>query len=196
MTGECLHIRLPAWLREEEDAYLAGTPLRSVEARMDWVIGLARRNVREGMGGPFAAAVFESADGRLVAAGVNVVVAAHCSAAHAEIMALSVAQQRLATHTLWKRRGAGRELVSSAEPCAMCLGAVPWSGVRRLVCAARGTDVEAIGMDEGAKPARWVAALARRGIGVVRDVNRAAAVAVLRAYVRAGGAIYNGAHTA
>lgn len=75
----------------------------------------------------------------------------------------------------------------------MCLGAVPWSGVRRLVCAARGADVEAIGMDEGAKPARWASKLAQRGIQVVRDVERTAAVAVLFAYQHAGGPIYNGA---
>ena len=83
------------------------------------------------------------------------------------------------------------ELVTSVEPCAMCLGAVPWSGVRRLVCGARGEDACAIGFDEGAKPADWVRGLESRGIEVQRDVLRAAAVAVLRRYVEEGGVLYN-----
>ena len=68
---------------------------------------------------------------------------------------------------------------------------IPWSGVTRLVCGARAADAEAIGFDEGPKPRGWIAALERRGIAVVRDVRRADAVAVLRAYAAAGGAIYN-----
>jgi tRNA(Arg) A34 adenosine deaminase TadA len=64
----------------------------------------------------------------------------------------------------------------------MCFGAIPWSGVRQLVCGARASDAEAIGFDEGPKPARWVAALEARGIKVVRDIQRAEARAVLREY--------------
>ena len=64
------------------------------------------------------------------------------------------------------------ELATSAEPCAMCLGAVPWSGVRHLSCAARGEDAEAIGFDEGDKPRDWPRTLEERGISVARDVLR------------------------
>ena len=74
----------------------------------------------------------------------------------------------------------------------MCLGAVPWSGVRRLVCGAREEDAAAVGFDEGEKPAAWVAALERRGIAVVRDVCRRDAADVLKAYRAAGSPIYNG----
>lgn len=73
----------------------------------------------------------------------------------------------------------------------MCLGAVMWSGVRRLVCGARGADAEAVGFDEGAKPAAWPEALERRGILVLRDVCREQAAAVLRDYHASGGIIYN-----
>ena len=158
---------------------------------MRLVIRLAEQNVRRKTGGPFAAAVFEAASGRLVAVGVNIVVAAHCSSAHAEILALSLAQQKLGTYDLRAAGVPAHELVTSVEPCAMCLGAVPWSGVRRLVCGARGEDACAIGFDEGAKPADWVRALESRGIEVQRDVLRAAAVAVLRRYVEEGGVLYN-----
>ena len=73
----------------------------------------------------------------------------------------------------------------------MCLGAIPWSGVRRVVCGARGADACAIGFDEGAKPADWVAALTGRGIEVLRDVLRDEAQAVLRHYAESGRNIYN-----
>ena len=73
----------------------------------------------------------------------------------------------------------------------MCLGAVPWSGVTRLVCGARDEDARRVGFDEGAKPADWIGAMESRGIAVVRDVLRAEAVAVLDLYVARGGRIYS-----
>jgi len=179
---------LPAWLRE---ALSDRQPLATPEARAGYAVGLARRNVSEGTGGPFGAAVFEQQSGRLISAGVNRVVPARCSVAHAEIVALCLAQQALQTHDLGAEGIPPCELVCSTEPCAMCLGAIPWSGVRRLVCAARDEDARRIGFDEGDKPADWVSALERRGIAVLRDVCRDEAVAVLEAYRRAGGPIYN-----
>ncbi len=149
---------------------------------MDLAIALARENVRRGSGGPFGAAVFERDTGRLVAVGVNVVVASGLSLAHAEMLALSFAQRASGRVDLGARGSIAHELVTSSEPCAMCFGAIPWSGVRQLVCGARASDAEAIGFDEGPKPARWVDALERRGIAVVRDLGRAEARAVLRAY--------------
>ena len=83
------------------------------------------------------------------------------------------------------------ELVASTEPCAMCFGAIPWSGVRRLVCGAREEDARCIGFDDGPKTSDWVAALEQRGISVARDVYRDEAAAVLRYYVESGGMIYN-----
>jgi len=73
----------------------------------------------------------------------------------------------------------------------MCFGAIPWSGVQRLVCGARDEDARAIGFDEGPKIIDWISALNDRGIAVMRDVLRPDAVAVLQDYVKAGGTIYN-----
>jgi tRNA(Arg) A34 adenosine deaminase TadA len=159
---------------------------------MRFVVGLARENVSRGTGGPFGAAVFEMETGRLVAPGVNMVVTAGCSVWHAEIVALAMAQEALGAYDLGGDGMPPCELVTSTEPCAMCLGAIPWSGVRRVVCGAREEDATAIGMDEGAKPADWVDAFERRGIEVVRDVCREEAAAVLRDYAACGGVIYNG----
>lgn len=72
----------------------------------------------------------------------------------------------------------------------MCLGAIPWSGVRSVVCGALGEDAESIGFDEGAKPAHWVATLESRGVTVMQGILREQARAVLLEYRQSGGVIY------
>jgi len=189
MTIDTFTVTLPTWVAE----FLGPSEriLRSIDERMRLAIALSRLNVLHGTGGPFGAAVFETESGRLVAPGVNLVVSERCSILHAEIVALMLAQQIQGTFDLGAPGIPACELVTSAEPCAMCLGAVPWSGVRRILCGARGEDVEAIGFDEGAKPDGWSDALERRGIRVVRDCLRDEAVATLREYAVRGGTIYN-----
>ena len=180
-------LRLAGWVGEYVDRWEGD--LRSELGRMGLVVGLARENVVRGTGGPFGAGVFEMGGGRLAAVGVNMVEAARCSVAHAEVVALSLAQQGLGEYDL--SEAGDYELVCSTAPCAMCLGAVIWSGVRRVVCGARGADAEAVGFDEGSKPADWAGALEGRGIEVVQDVMRAEAREVLQEYVEGGGVIYN-----
>lgn len=182
-------LSLPDWVEE-----LVGDPARAYpdpEERMRLAVELARWNVERGTGGPFGAAVFELSTFRLVAPGVNRVVPEFCSVAHAETMAIMLAQKRLGTYDLGAAGLPDCELAASAEPCAMCFGALPWSGVRRLAYGAAREEVAAIGFDEGDKPAGWAAALAARGIEVVHGVLSAEARAVLELYRRTGGAIYN-----
>lgn len=178
--------RLPGWVA----GFVRGwdPDFGSPEARMRLVAALAMENVRRGTGGPFGAAVFD-AEQRLVAPGINLVTELGISAAHAEMVALGMAQHRIGSFDL--AQGGPMELVTSVEPCAMCLGAVPWSGVARLTCGATAADAEAIGFDEGEKPARWREALAARGIEVLTGVEAAACKAVLTAYRDSGGPIYN-----
>lgn len=166
------------------------TPFLSKESRMRFVIALASTNVARGTGGPFGAAVFERAGWRLVAIGVNLVESARCSHAHAEMVALANAQQAVGRFDLSAAGFSPHELVTSCEPCAMCYGAIPWSGIRSVLCGARASDAEAIGFDEGAKPKNWVAEFKNRRITVVRDLCRKEAVAVLQEYKNGGGAIY------
>lgn len=183
-----LAFELPAWLIQRVPANLA---LFSVETRMQFVLGIARQQVALGSGGPFAAAVFD-AEGVLLSVGVNLVEPAQCSLLHAEMVAIALAQKRLGRYDLSDGGSVACELVTSTEPCAMCFGAVPWSGVKRLVCAARDADARAIGFDEGAKLPDWQQALEQRGIAVQRDVLRSEAAAILQDYARKGGLIYNG----
>ncbi len=180
---------LPDWLTKRLSE-CPTTVLAERDDRMRFVIGLARENVQRGTGGPFAAAIFD-ADGRLVAPAVNLVTARNCSLLHAEMVAIALAQQELGRYDLSRAGGSDYELVTSSEPCAMCFGAIPWSGITRLVCGARAEDAQAIGFDEGAKPGNWQHALAVRGIHVTRDILRHEAVQVLKQYQKTGGVIYN-----
>jgi tRNA(Arg) A34 adenosine deaminase TadA len=181
--------RLPHWVED----FLADFPsmYETAQDRMNLAIALASENVYQGSGGPFGAAVFEADTGRLVSVGVNLVIPCRCSCAHAEVIALSLAQQGFGTHNLG-RAALPMELVSSVEPCTMCLGAVIWSGVRSLVCGARDEDARRVGFDEGPKPLHWPQELNQRGITVTRDVCREQAVEVLQRYLEKGGQIYNG----
>ena len=157
---------------------------------MRFAIALARENVERQTGGPFGAAVFDD-KGRLVAPGVNVVVTSNCSILHAEMVAIALAQKKLGRYDIGDEGRRHYALVASTEPCAMCFGALPWSGVTRLVCGARDEDARRIGFDEGPKLPDWHKALQKRGIRVTRDVLREEAVAVLDLYAGLGRPIYN-----
>src|SRR5690349_1990629 len=63
-------------------------PITKAEDRMRFVVELAANNVKEGTGGPFGAAIFERRSIKLIAIGVNLVESAHCSHAHAEMVAI------------------------------------------------------------------------------------------------------------
>jgi len=187
MTGSPFN--LPAWAKLS--VRRQKMPLVSRKDRMHFVIRLAMENVEHGTGGPFGAAVFEAKTGTLVSVGVNIVTTANCSHSHAEMVALANAQKELENFDLGAPGFSEHELVTSCEPCAMCYGAIPWSGVRKLVCGARCKDAEAIGYDEGPKPRMWARALGVRGISVAQNVCRKEAVAVLQEYKKRGGIIYN-----
>jgi tRNA(Arg) A34 adenosine deaminase TadA len=180
-------VALPDWLPAFIESW--DQPLATAEERMRLAIALAAENVRRDSGGPFGAIVLEEDGGRLLGAGVNRVTALGLSLAHAEMLAISLAQSAAATWNLGA--GAPVQLVTSCEPCAMCFGAVPWSGVSSLLWGARKEDAEAAGFDEGDKPADWVRALERRGIATRGDVLREEAAAVLLRYAHRNGHIYH-----
>ncbi len=181
-------VSLPPWLQDLLRSFKQSFP--SAEEKMKWVIGLSRRNIEHGTGGPFAAAVFEENSGRLIAASANLVVYSGLSIAHAEITALSLAQKTLGKHRLSSHLSGRYELYSSCQPCAMCLGAIPWSGMSALICAAREEDARQVGFDEGHKPSDWIEALQKRGIDVRTDLLRSEAAGVIQTYAERGGTIY------
>ena len=183
-----LRVALPAWIPAVigPTARLAGT-----HEKMALAVRLAAENVeREPGGGPFGAAVFRIDSGELVAVGVNSVLRLGNAVLHAEVVALMLAHQALGLHSFAEPGAPALELVSSCEPCVMCLGATMWSGVRRLVCGATRADAEALGFDEGPVTEESYRHLQRRGVEVVRGVLRDEARAVLQRYQDLGRPIY------
>jgi tRNA(Arg) A34 adenosine deaminase TadA len=188
-----LALGLPDWA---EGIVRPGDILADRADRMRLAIRLASENVARGTGGPFGAAVFERDSGRVVSVGVNVVVPSACSLAHAEAMALALAQRAVGTHDLSAPGLPALELVSSAQPCCQCYGMVWWSGVVGLIVGARAEDVESIaGFREGPLPPDWAGLLRHRTelppVAVELDVLRDEALAPLRAFRASGKAAYN-----
>jgi tRNA(Arg) A34 adenosine deaminase TadA len=174
-------VNLPHWIGEE----LHGVPdiIPDRAERMALVHRLADRNWREGNGGPFAALVAETDTGRIVSVGVNVVLGSGISSAHAEVTALGTAQARVGSWDLGAEGLSPHELVVNWRPCVQCYGATMWSGVRTLVIAGSGPELEEIStFDEGPMHEQWHAQFEERGIAVVTDVLRDEAIEVFREY--------------
>ena len=185
-----VHLTLPAWVHDID----ATRAYVSDAEKVALAIELSKRNVEANSGGPFGAVVF-GPDDRIIAIGVNRVVPMNCSVAHAEMMAYMLAQGR--TQRLRLNRDADDAsigpitLATSSQPCCQCYGATVWAGIDRLLIGARAEDVMTLTeFDEGPLPADWVGELNTRSIEVVRDIEREAACAVLRAYGELGGQRY------
>lgn len=184
-------LTLPPWVEQELSRLPTLWP--DVDERMRLVIRFSRLNFERETGGPFAAGVFERDSGRLVAMGVNRVLPLHCSSAHAEMMALMLAQQQLQTFDLGGPGQPAHQLVVNWRPCAMCFGAIPWSGIRSLVIAGSTPELERLtGFDEGPIHPAWREELQRRGIEVVDGLLKEEAVAVFRDFAASGQVVYNG----
>jgi len=103
-----------------------------------------------------------------------------------------MAQQRIGSFTLNAPGRPEHTLYTSCEPCAMCLGATLWSGVRRVVYGAAREDASRLNFEEGPVFPESYAYLEARGISIVRNVLRDEARAVLDLYRSKSGKIYNG----
>ena len=104
-------------------------------------IALASENVQTENGGPFAAIITKNNE--IIATGTNNVTRSHDPTAHAEITAIRKACEVLNNYQL-----DGCTLYSSCEPCPMCLGAVYWAHLGRLVFAANKQQAEKAGFDD------------------------------------------------
>ncbi|MDQ7004748.1 MAG: nucleoside deaminase [Ghiorsea sp.] len=181
---------LPNWVNDWVSTCLRiHSDFSSLEARMGFVIQLSKQNVAKQTGGPFAAAIFDMDKRQLLSVGINIVVPSHNCTNHAEMVAIILAQQSLQTFNLAEH--GDFELLTSCEPCAMCFGAMPWSGIKHLAYAATSTDAESIGFDEGAKHPNWINELEKRGIDVSQAIKREQAATVLQQYKSSQGMIYN-----
>jgi tRNA(Arg) A34 adenosine deaminase TadA len=115
-------------------------PTSSDSDFMRQAIELAVENVHDG-GGPFAALVVRN--GRVIARGVNRVTASNDPTAHAEIVAIRAACEALGQFHL-----DGCTLYATCEPCPMCLGAIYWAHVDRVLYASTRSDAADAGFDD------------------------------------------------
>ena len=189
MPDFAIRIDYPAWVYTTVDWE---RPYADDEEKMRLAISVARENVERDTGGPFGAAVFERDSGQLVAVGMNSVVRLNNCTLHGEMMAFMMAQRRLESFTLAAPGMPVHELFTSCEPCAMCLGATLWSGVKRVVYGASREDASRLNFEEGPVFPASYQYLEDRGITIVRNVLRGEAQAVLEAYRARSGKIYNG----
>lgn len=194
-----VNIQLPVWLSataaKNENSIFA-----SPETKMRFTIGLAKQNVAEKTGGPFGAAVFDEEKHKLVAVGVNAVVSQRLSLAHAETLAIALAQKKLGTFDLARDPQKRYSLYTSGQPCIMCFGVTWWSGIAKLVSAATAEDIERItGFKEGPLPKDWVQMLENRAglpnIKVVTELLREEACEILQMYAASGQPVYNAGST-
>lgn len=183
-------ITLPDWVYEKLSVQPDYYPTN--EDRMRLIIELSQENIDHETGGPFAAGVFEEETGKLVAVGVNRVMPLNCSSFHAEVVALSIAQKKLGSFDLGGPEYPRHQLVVNWRPCIMCFGAVIWSGVRSLLIAGSGPELEDItGFDEGPFNDNWKEELEKRGINVIEGVLTNKAINVFESFRNKGLYVYN-----
>jgi guanine deaminase len=111
------------------------------EAFMREAIQLSLSNIQTCKGGPFGAVIVK--DGRIIARGANNVTSSNDPTAHAEVVAIRQACEKLQTFQL-----TGCEIYASCEPCPMCLGAIYWARLDKLYYANTKYDAAAINFDD------------------------------------------------
>jgi guanine deaminase len=111
------------------------------EAFMREAIALSLTNIKTCKGGPFGAVIVKN--GEIIARGANNVTSTNDPTAHAEVVAIRQACERLQTFQL-----TGCEIYASCEPCPMCLGAIYWARLDKLYYANTKTDAAAINFDD------------------------------------------------
>ena len=102
---------------------------------------LSRTTMEGGRGGPFGAVIVR--DGKVIAEGANEVTSSNDPTAHAEVVAIRRACAAVEDFSL-----AGATIYSSCEPCPMCLSAIYWARLDRLVYANTRDQAAAIGFDD------------------------------------------------
>ena len=137
-------------------------------------IELSIQNVHSGRGGPFGAVVVKA--GEIIGEGVNQVLATNDPSAHAEVLAIRMACQRLNTFQL-----TACEIYTSCEPCPMCMGLIYWARPERVFYANTAADAAKIGFDDAFIYHELAAPPEKRGIGM-QQIMREEALAAFFAW--------------
>jgi guanine deaminase len=104
-------------------------------------ISIARQSMDANTGGPFGCVIVK--DGEIIAEGTNEVTSSNDPSAHAEVVAIRRACQKLNSFQL-----TDCTVYTSCEPCPMCLGAIYWARPKAVYYASNRHDAAAIGFDD------------------------------------------------
>ena len=104
-------------------------------------IRLSMENVQSGNGGPFGTIIVKN--GKIIATGVNEVTKSNDPTAHAEMIAIRNACEKLNSFQL-----DGCDIYCSCEPCPMCLGAIYWARPKSIYFANSKKDAAEINFDD------------------------------------------------
>lgn len=132
---------------------------------MDEAIVLAKQAIDNNYGGPFGAVVVK--DNKIIGRGNNRVIYSNDPSAHSEIVAIRQACRNLNHYALH-----GCVLYSTCEPCPMCLGAIYWARIDRVVYSATREDAAAVGFDDVYFYQEICKNLAERDLAMVRYPNQ------------------------
>lgn len=108
---------------------------------LERAIELSRLGMQDGHGGPFGCVIVK--DDEIIGEGCNMVTSSNDPTAHAEVVAIRNACQKLNNYQL-----TGCEVYTSCEPCPMCLGAIYWARPQRVIYANTKSEAAAIQFDD------------------------------------------------
>lgn len=108
---------------------------------LQMAVDMAGENVRKHQCGPFGAVIVR--DGEIIGRGVNRVLRDNDPTAHAEVTAI-----RDACKNTGHFRLDGAVIYTSCEPCPMCLSAIYWARIDRIVFASSHLDASEAGFDD------------------------------------------------
>jgi tRNA(Arg) A34 adenosine deaminase TadA len=148
------------------------------EAFMRQAIEVTRRGIAGGQT-PFGAVVVK--DGQVIAATHNTVWRDTDPTAHAEVNGIRAAARRLATIFL-----RGCTMYTTTEPCPMCLSAIHWSKIERVVYGATIADADAAGFKELHFPAERLAREGKSPLRVEGGLLQAECAALFDEWKRTG----------
>lgn len=172
-----LKITQPQWLDEYVDWRKKYT---NDDEMMGLAIDLARQNLEQGTGTPFGAVIFDCTNQRPVGVGVNLVQACNNSILHAETMAIMSAQAGLALCSLAVEEGGpAYVLAASSEPCAMCLGAAWYAGIRRIIHGTLGHEIRPFGFGLGPGLAQLRGFLESGGVEIKGGIRSAEVIELM-----------------
>ena len=126
---------------------------------------------------PYGAIIVK--DGQIIGRSDAEVPVSKTGFSHAELRAIEDAMEHLGGY-LCAEGGKGCTIYSSCEPCAMCMGAILYTGIERLVYAATLEDSKECVNEILAKAEDVASSCKNRKIEIVKELHRDKAAEILK----------------